>query len=88
MDTQRFVFRHVGPNADEVATMLSTIDASSIDELVAQTVPEAIRLHKPILLPDAISEHSFSKHISALGNGIASFLHLLDLATTKRFYLA
>ncbi|MGB0357810.1 MAG: aminomethyl-transferring glycine dehydrogenase [Flavobacteriaceae bacterium] len=79
MDTQRFVFRHVGPNADEVATMLSTIDASSIDELVAQTVPEAIRLQKPISLPDAISEHSFSKHISALGKRNSVFSSFIGL---------
>jgi glycine dehydrogenase len=44
MDTQNFALRHLGPNEKELDKMLSVIDASSLEELVAQTVPEAIRL--------------------------------------------
>ena len=67
MDIQNFALRHLGPNEKELDKMLSFIDASSLEELVAQTVPEAIRLHEPMSLPEAMSEHSFSKHITALG---------------------
>ena len=79
MNTQGFVFRHVGPNENEEAIMLSEINASSIDELVAQTLPEAIRLRQPISLPAAISEHAFSKHISALGKRNKPFSSLIGL---------
>lgn len=79
MNTQGFVFRHVGPNENEEALMLSEINASSVDELVAQTLPEAIRLKQPISLPAAISEHAFSKHISALGKRNKVFSSFIGL---------
>jgi len=59
--------------------MLSFIDASSLEELVAQTVPEAIRLHAPMSLPEAMSEHSFSKHITALGKHNKVFTSFIGL---------
>ena len=79
MNTRGFVFRHVGPNTDEIDSMLSEINASSVDALVAETVPEAIRLTKPISLPDAISEYEFSNHISALGKQNSVFSSLIGL---------
>ncbi len=79
MKIQGFVHRHIGPNGQEVNEMLSTIKASSIDELIAQTVPDSIRLKKPISLPHAISEYAFTKHISALGKRNNVFLSLIGL---------
>ena len=79
MEIQGFVHRHIGPNDLEVNEMLSTIKASSIDELIAQTVPDSIRLKKPISLPHAISEYAFTKHISALGKRNNVFLSLIGL---------
>jgi len=79
MDTQNFSLRHIGPNTTEVDEMLSTIKASSLDELIAQTVPEPIRLKKPITLPDAMSEHAFSKHINALGKENKVFTSFIGL---------
>ena len=67
MNMQKFSLRHIGPNPQEVKEMLSTIKADSVDELIEQTVPESIRLEKTISLPDAISEHHFSKHIASVG---------------------
>ncbi len=52
-----FVQRHIGPNADEIATMLSSIGANSLDQLIEQTVPSAIRLSAPLGLPAARAEH-------------------------------
>ena len=59
--------------------MLSLIEASSLEELVTQTVPEAIRLHAPMSLPEAMSEHSFSKHIAALGKHNKVFTSFIGL---------
>ena len=79
MNTQDFSIRHIGPNNSEVAEMLSTIDAASVDELIAQTVPEAIRLKQAISLPDAMPEHTFSKHIAALGKQNKVFTSFIGL---------
>ena len=38
-----FVDRHVGPRADELATMLATVGVTSLDELADRALPAAIR---------------------------------------------
>jgi glycine dehydrogenase len=45
-----FVGRHIGPGATEIAAMLATIGASSIEQLLAQTVPATIRLAAPLAI--------------------------------------
>jgi glycine dehydrogenase len=51
-----FVDRHVGPRPDDVARMLERIGAPSLDALVDQAVPRAIRDDRPLALPAARSE--------------------------------
>jgi glycine dehydrogenase len=51
-----FISRHIGPSAEDLATMLAAVGASSLDELIAQTVPAAIRLPAPMPLADARPE--------------------------------
>src|SRR5262244_3412705 len=51
-----FSRRHIGPSPEDVSEMLSTIGASDIDELISQTVPDAIRQAAPLALPPGISE--------------------------------
>ena len=79
MDTQNFALRHLGPNEKELDQMLHMIQAESLDELVAQTVPDAIRIQKPLSLPEAMSEHGFSKHIAALGKQNSVFTSFIGL---------
>ena len=52
-----FVFRHIGPDESEIAAMLTAIGCGSIDQLIAETVPAAIRLAAPLDLPAALTEH-------------------------------
>ena len=47
-----FASRHMGPRLEDQNTMLSAIGCSSIDKLIAKTVPSAIRLRDPLDLPD------------------------------------
>ena len=46
-----FIARHIGPDASEIAAMLAVIGAGSLDDLIDQTVPAAIRLAAPLALP-------------------------------------
>src|SRR5688572_22437653 len=48
--TDLFVPRHVGPSDDEVREMLQVLGVASLDELIDQTIPPAIRLKKPLKL--------------------------------------
>ncbi|MBI3468862.1 MAG: aminomethyl-transferring glycine dehydrogenase [Planctomycetes bacterium] len=52
-----FVNRHIGPGDGDVADMLGLLGASSVDELLDQTVPRDIRLNRPLECPPAVSEH-------------------------------
>jgi len=61
--TDKFVDRHNGPRANDITAMLEKIGASSVDELIAQTVPAAIRLKKPLNLPGGMSEYQYHKHL-------------------------
>ncbi|GAA4408189.1 aminomethyl-transferring glycine dehydrogenase [Nibrella viscosa] len=56
---EAFENRHNGLDASQIADMLHTIGAGSVDELIDQTVPAAIRLKKPLNLPAPRSEHQF-----------------------------
>src|SRR5271165_646526 len=51
-----FAARHIGPDAAQMAAMLGVVDAASLDDLIAQTVPESIRSNAGLKLPQALSE--------------------------------
>ena len=55
--TDRFVRRHIGPSETEMQEMLDALGLASLDELVDQTVPAAIRMKHPLDLPAARSEY-------------------------------
>ena len=56
---EKFQERHIAPNAADTAEMLHTIGVNSVDELIAQTVPQKIRLANPLNLPAAKSEFDY-----------------------------
>ena len=51
-----FVRRHVGPREAEIAEMLGALDLESLESLVDDTVPEAIRLKRGLELPSPLAE--------------------------------
>ena len=40
--------RHIGPSPEEMAEMLRVVGVSNLDQLIAETVPEAIRQRVPL----------------------------------------
>ncbi len=61
-----FVDRHVGPRPGDVETMLGIVGASSLEELIGQTIPAGIRLKGELDLPEAMSESEVLDHLSDL----------------------
>jgi glycine dehydrogenase len=51
-----FAARHVGPSLSEIDTMCAAIGVASLENLIDETVPAAIRLRTPLNLPAARSE--------------------------------
>lgn len=56
---EEFFQRHIGPNESEVQAMLKTIDCTSVDELISKTIPDSIRLKKPMNVNSPISEFEY-----------------------------
>ena len=51
LDDADFVGRHIGPTAEEQAEMLALLGVATVDELLDQTVPAAIRMTEALDLP-------------------------------------
>jgi glycine dehydrogenase len=61
MRTDAFIERHVGPNEEEIKKMLATIGVTSIKKLLEETIPETIRLKKPLALQKELVSINFLK---------------------------
>lgn len=56
--TDSFTKRHLGPSDAQIEQMLKVLGYSSLDDLINQAVPPAIRLRQPLQLPQAQSEYA------------------------------
>ncbi len=62
----RFSRRHIGPGEGEIAAMLGEIGLGSLDELIDQTVPAAIRSREDLNLPAARTEEEALADLAAI----------------------
>ena len=63
-----FVRRHIGPGQQEIANMLEAVGASSLDDLIEQTVPAGIRLPEPLDVGIAENEVDALGQLKAVAN--------------------
>ena len=63
-----FIGRHIGPCSTEIAAMLAAMGADSLDDLIDQTVPAAIRLPADLPLPTPRREHEALADLKALAS--------------------
>lgn len=61
-----FIHRHIGPSEAETQSMLDAVGAASVDALIGQTVPPAIRLAAPLPLASAKPEHVALAELKAI----------------------
>ncbi|MBA3556984.1 MAG: aminomethyl-transferring glycine dehydrogenase [Gemmatimonadaceae bacterium] len=55
--TQSFVPRHIGPNEEAISEMLDTLGYASLADFIDATVPEKIRLRRPLAIAEGLSEY-------------------------------
>jgi glycine dehydrogenase len=60
--------RHIGPAPEEMAEMLRVVGASSLDALISETVPEAIRQATPLDFGRPLSERGVLDRMRATAN--------------------
>ena len=61
-----FANRHIGVNQQQIEQMLQVLGIASLDELINQTIPPAIRLDRPLQLPQAQSETAALTKLKAI----------------------
>ena len=74
---EEFIQRHIGPNEEEIAEMLQTINLSSVEELINKTIPSSIQLKSQLQTSAAISENEYLttlKKIASLNKVNTSFI--------------
>ena len=73
-----FADRHIGPAPQEQREMLDAIDAASLDELIAQTLPANIRMAGPLTsMGAALSEVDALARLRALADRNQMFTSLI-----------
>ena len=66
MSIGKFSDRHIGPRSNDVKEMLSQVNASSIEQLINETIPAKIHIEREMSLPDALSESRFIEHMKGI----------------------
>ena len=54
-----FAYRHHGMSAADHQHMLKTINAKDLEQLIAETIPDGIRLKSDLAIPSALTEEEF-----------------------------
>lgn len=66
MRTDVFASRHIGIRQEDLQHMLKTVEVENLEQLIYETIPDDIRLKKPLELTEALSEHEFLEHMQHL----------------------
>src|SRR5664279_5208895 len=72
-----FVRRHIGPSPGDIASMLETVGAKTLGELMAQTLPSSIRQQAPLDLGSPLSETEAIAHMRGLASQNQVFTSLI-----------
>ncbi len=62
----KFVNRHIGPDEKEVNEMLEVVGASSLEQLISETIPSQIRNKKELNLDEPVSEYKFLQNLKTI----------------------
>ena len=63
---EHFKYRHIGISEADKQSMLESLGVNGMDELIEQTIPQDIRLAKPLSLPAALTEQEYAGEIAQL----------------------
>src|SRR5690606_17770906 len=88
MKTDSFVTRHVGPQEDDLNSILNVIVVTTIDELIEQTVSAGIRVKEELDLPPSMSEYEYLGHLKNLAKKNKVFRTYIGLGYNESITLS
>jgi glycine dehydrogenase len=71
--------RHIGPSEGDIAEMLRVVGDRSLDDMVAATIPEGIRLRSALALPPARGEHDLLHELRDIARGNEVFRSFIGM---------
>jgi len=77
--TDTFLWRHLGPRASDIAEMLATLGYDSLDALIADTVPEGIRMREPLMLREPVGEHELLDELRGIAGANQVFRSFIGM---------
>ena len=72
-----FTERHIGPRDSDIDAMLSELGVDSLDALMNETIPDAIRSNAAPALPPALTEAECLAHLDDLATQNTTIRSLL-----------
>ncbi len=75
--TNQFQYRHIGPQQDDIDSMLQSLGYSDLDELTKAIVPTAIADNLPLALNTALTEEQALKELHAIARKNKIFTSLI-----------
>ncbi|MDG1266677.1 MAG: glycine dehydrogenase (aminomethyl-transferring), partial [Ilumatobacter sp.] len=74
-----FVRRHIGLSPDDMTHMLGVVGVATAEELLDQTVPDAIRSTEPLDIPSAVPEHEALDRLRSIAEQNAVVTSLIGM---------
>ena len=74
-----FVDRHIGPSKHDVGEMLDTLGVESIEDLIAQALPQSIRQCEPLEAEAALSEAEAIERMHQIASRNVVFTSLIGM---------
>ena len=72
-----FIRRHIGPNEDDVESMLREITLPSLDKLIQKTMPDSIVSDRPLDLTAPRSERAATRHLRHMRHRNQVFISMI-----------
>ncbi len=85
MKYNNFLFRHIGPNEQDIEIMLTRMGLDSLDQLIEKTIPEGIRLREELNLDEGMDEYSYLNHIREIAKQNSVYKSYIGLGYYNTF---
>ncbi|KAG1702810.1 Glycine dehydrogenase (decarboxylating) [Nymphon striatum] len=74
-----FIPRHIGPRETDISSMLKTVGAGSLDDLIEKVIPANIRMDGLLNLPEALSERNTLSDLRQVAGRNQAFTSMIGM---------
>ena len=82
VEPDEFTRRHIGPSHEDLGAMLEVIGTDSVEQLLAETMPETIRSEAPLALPGGVPETEALERLRNIADRNRTLTSLIGMGYT------